>query len=170
MRKTISVLTLVSALLHGPTLSAQELTFGLGYADFHADTAESGPYFSAEYLGVRDWQFLGFDTGFGLAGHIHETGDAFLGGGLQAQRPFGQGWFIEASIMPGLFFESSSRNDLGSTFEIRSLLGIGRDLRGGRRLSLALTHISNASLGDENPGLNTISLRLHTPLGRNPPG
>ena len=91
MRKTISVLSLVSALLHGPMLSAQELTFGLGYADFHADTAESGPYFSAEYLGVRDWQFLGFDTGFGLAGHIHETGDAFLGGGLQAQRPFGRG-------------------------------------------------------------------------------
>ncbi|WP_239318978.1 acyloxyacyl hydrolase [Epibacterium sp. Ofav1-8] len=170
MRNTISVLTFVSMLLLPSTLRAQELTFGLGYADFHEDQADSGPYFSAEYLGPRDWQILGFDAGLGLAGQIHETGDAFLGGGLQAHRPIGEGWFIEASIMPGVFFESSARNDLGSTFEIRSLLGIGRDLRGGRRVSLALTHISNASVGDVNPGLNTIALRLHMPLGRTPPG
>ncbi|ABF62956.1 acyloxyacyl hydrolase [Ruegeria sp. TM1040] len=166
MRKIIIAATLISTLLQSHALRAQELTFGLGHAEFNNEIAESGAYFSAEYLGPRDWQVWGFDAGLGVAGHIHETGDVFFGGGLQAQRDIGRGWFIEASLMPGLYFENEARNDLGSNFEIRSLIGIGRDLRGGKRLSLALTHMSNASLARENPGLNTITLRLHMPLGQ----
>jgi len=145
-------------------LSAQEVVTGFGYGDFHANAADSGYYISADYLGPRDWTLLGFETGWGATGQLHEAGDVFLGGGLQAQRDLGKGWFVETSIMPGVFFEGADANDLGSTFEIRSLLGIGRDLRGGRRLSLALSHISNASLADRNPGLNGLSLRLHIPL------
>ena len=107
-------------------------------------------------------------AGVGVTAQLHDAGDIFLGGGLQAQRELGQGWFVETSVMPGVFFEGTAINDLGSTFEIRSVVAVGRELRGGRRLSLAFTHISNASIGDRNPGLNAINLRFHMPLRQHP--
>ncbi|PRZ50178.1 acyloxyacyl hydrolase [Tritonibacter scottomollicae] len=164
MRRLATTFALLPSLLFTSVAQAQELVFGFGHADFLAEQADDGAYLSADYLGTRDWRLLGFDAGLGVTALVHETGDIFLGGGLQAQRDLGQRWFIEASVMPGAFFEGEKANDLGSTFEIRSLVGIGRELRGGRRLTLAFTHISNASIGDQNPGLNAISLRLHVPL------
>jgi lipid A 3-O-deacylase len=70
-------------------------------------------------------------------------------------------WFLETSVVPGIFLESVSRNNLGSKFEIRSLLGIGYLLNSGNRLSIALTHKSNAGTASRNPGVNSVLIRLH---------
>jgi lipid A 3-O-deacylase len=69
-------------------------------------------------------------------------------------------WFIEGSVLPGAFFEKVVENDLGSTFEIRSLLGIGYTFDSGNRLSLAVTHKSNASTASKNPGVNAVLIRF----------
>ncbi|TNJ39962.1 acyloxyacyl hydrolase [Phaeobacter sp. B1627] len=143
---------------------AQEIAIGLGYGDFHAEQADSGAFVSLEYLGARNWDLFGFDAGPGISGQAHQAGDSFVGLGIQGQRALKGDWFVEVSIMPGLFSEGTPGNDLGSTIEIRSLVGLGRRLRDGHRISLALSHISNASISERNPGLNAISLRLHTPL------
>lgn len=147
-------------------LAAQEFVGGFGIADFHNSTAESGAFVSGDYLGARDWSLFGFEAGLGATVQVHQEGDIFLGVGLQAQRELRSGWFIEASLMPGLFEEGTTANDLGSTLEFRSLIGVGRELRNGNRVSVALSHISNASIGDRNPGLNALSLRYHIPLQR----
>ena len=63
--------------------------------------------------------------------------------------------------MPGAFFEGESRNDLGSEFEIRSLIGVGYRLDNGDSISLAVTHKSNASTSSFNPGVNAVLLRYH---------
>lgn len=159
-------LALLPALALSAGAQAQEFVTGFGFADFHNSTAESGGFVSGDYLGTRDWTILGFETGLGATAQLHQEGDIFLGIGVQAQRELRNGWFIEASLMPGLFEEGTAANDLGSTFEIRSLIGVGRELRNGNRVSLALSHISNASIGDRNPGLNALSLRYHIPLQR----
>lgn len=170
MRKLAYVAALVPTFLMSAPLQAQEVVTGIGYSDFHNSAADSGGFLSADYLGARDWDLLGFETGAGLTVQLHEEGDVFLGVGLQGQRALRNDWFIEASIMPGLFEEGLPANDLGSTFEIRSLVGIGRVLPNGNRVSLALSHISNASVGDRNPGLNALSFRLHVPLSRGKKG
>lgn len=164
MRKLALLLALVPSLSLTTPASAQEIVAGVGYADFHNSNAESGGFISGDYLGARDWSFLGFEWGLGVTAQWHEENDIFVGAGIQGQRELANGWFLEASLMPGLFEEGIAANDLGSTFEIRSLVGVGRELRNGNRMSLAFSHISNASVGDRNPGLNSLSLRYHIPL------
>ncbi|XHE54338.1 acyloxyacyl hydrolase [Phaeobacter sp. BS34] len=75
-----------------------------------------------------------------------------------------RGWFIETSVMPGAYAESVKLNDLGSTFEIRSAIAVGKEFATGKSLSLALTHKSNASTADINPGVNSLLLRWHVPF------
>ena len=54
--------------------------------------------------------------------------------------------------------------DLGHTVEFRSQLELGYRFRNESRLSLAFSHISNASLGDQNPGVEILSVYYHFPL------
>lgn len=165
MRKIALALALAPSLALAVPAAAQEFVAGIGYVDYHAQDAETGGFVSGDYLAARDWSLVGFDWGLGVTAQLHEAGDVFFGAGVQGQRDFANGWFIEASLMPGLYDEGKEGNDLGSAFEIRSLVGVGRELRNGNRLSLAVSHISNASTGDSNPGLNAISLRFHVPFG-----
>ncbi|OIQ32587.1 MAG: lipid A 3-O-deacylase [Alphaproteobacteria bacterium MedPE-SWcel] len=166
MRRPATILAFLSffTLIQCQTARAQEVAIGLGFGDFHAAQADSGPFLSLEYLGARNWDLFGFEAGLGVSGQVHQAGDTFVGLGIQGQRALTKDWFVEVSVMPGLFSEGPAGNDLGSTIEFRSLVGLGRMLRNGRRVSLALSHISNASIADRNPGLNAISLRWHMPL------
>ncbi|MEM1007273.1 MAG: acyloxyacyl hydrolase, partial [Pseudomonadota bacterium] len=41
------------------------------------------------------------------------------------------------------------------------LLGVGYSLDNGNKISLAVTHKSNASTDDPNPGVNAFFLRYH---------
>ena len=50
--------------------------------------------------------------------------------------------------------------DLGNTLEFRTAMDIGRELSNGSRISLGISHISNAGIDDINPGMDAISLRL----------
>ena len=70
---------------------------------------------------------------------------------------------LKNSVMPGAYFESSPGNDLGSTFEIRTVLAVGKRFANGKAVSLAFSHKSNASTADENPGVNSLTLRWHIP-------
>ncbi|CUH50164.1 Lipid A 3-O-deacylase (PagL) [Ruegeria atlantica] len=63
--------------------------------------------------------------------------------------------------MPGYFSKSEELNDLGGSFQIRSLLGVGYTLNSGNKVSVAITHKSNASTQQENPGVNSVLLRYH---------
>ena len=63
--------------------------------------------------------------------------------------------------MPGLFEEGTDGNDLGLAFEVRSLAGLGYRFDSGSAISLAVSHKSNAGLGDSNPGANALLLRYH---------
>ena len=155
---------LVASLFFSEASHAQDIVLGIGYNDFNSDISEDGGYITADYHAHRNWTLFGFEYGLGATGQIHETGEIFVGGGLQFRRDLGDVWFVEASVMPGYYFNNSRRNDLGSDFEIRSLMGIGKSLGNGSYVSLALSHISNASIGSENPGMNAISLRFHFPL------
>ena len=67
-------------------------------------------------------------------------------------------------MLPGAYIEGTALNDLGSTFEIRSQLAVGKRFKSGKALSLALSHKSNASTADINPGVNALTLRWHIPL------
>ena len=73
--------------------------------------------------------------------------------GVQAQYKLGVLNFTP-SFTPGLYFEGDGK-DLGHLIEFKSELQISLDLDRSSELGFSYNHISNASLGDKNPGANS---------------
>ncbi len=143
------------------TAQAQSLVFGAGYADFSDSQSEDQAIFSLEYQHRPFHEATRFSATWGGALTVDQSGDTHIGVGLIGIYTFADRWFVEGSVMPGYFSEADELNDLGGSFQIRSLLGVGYTLNSGNKLSLAITHKSNASTQDENPGLNAVFLRFH---------
>ncbi|WP_333682636.1 acyloxyacyl hydrolase [Pontibaca methylaminivorans] len=170
--KPIRDLPLVAALLAAllvpfaaPSAArAQELVLGLGYTSYSDEHTRDAPLLTLDY-NFRPFHSKGrFEIGWGAALEINTRGDAFGGAGLVLTQGLGDQWFVNASVMPGLYRHAGSYNDLGSTFEIRSLVGIGYRLYDGSSIALALSHKSNASTASRNPGVNALTLRWHRPF------
>ncbi|WP_299281135.1 acyloxyacyl hydrolase [uncultured Tateyamaria sp.] len=140
--------------------SAQELTFALGATDF-GEGGEDSAVFDFEYRHTPFVQKRIRSHAFGANASVSGEGDVFIGAGLWTRWQWDSGWFIDSSLMPGLFEEGTDGNDLGSSFEFRSLLGLGYQFDNGRAVSAAISHKSNASLADDNPGMNSYSIRYH---------
>ena len=73
--------------------------------------------------------------------------------GVQAQYKLGN-VNLTPSFTPGLYHEGSGK-DLGHILEFKSELQISLDIFKNAELGLSYNHISNASLGDKNPGANS---------------
>ena len=55
-------------------------------------------------------------------------------------------------------YDDGNGKELGNTIEFRTTLEISYQLKSKNRIGLSLGHISNANLGDNNPGVEIISL------------
>ena len=73
--------------------------------------------------------------------------------GVQAQYKLG-GLNFTPSFTPGLYHEGDGK-DLGHIIEFKSELQISLDLTKSSQFGFSYNHISNASLGDKNPGANS---------------
>jgi len=73
--------------------------------------------------------------------------------GIQAQYKLGN-LNITPSFTPGLYHEGDGK-DLGHILEFKSEVQISLDLFKNSELGFSYNHISNASLGDKNPGANS---------------
>ncbi|SDE38721.1 acyloxyacyl hydrolase [Ruegeria marina] len=142
-------------------LHAQSLILGAGYADFQYERSEDQTVLFLEYQHRPLWERGRFSARLAGAVTLHGNGDFHLGAGVAAEYAFDRNWFIEASVLPGFYFEGEDGNTLGSHFEVRSLLGVGYRFMNGNALSLAATHKSNASVSEFNPGVNSVLLRFH---------
>ena len=139
---------------------AGEWVIGIGAPDFSDSSADDSVAIIGEIHGDPFHSFGQIDLSWAGAAVIHDEGDFFVGAGISALWQSNSPWFVEASIMPGYFDASSASTDLGGEFEIRSLIGVGRQINDNTRVSLAIDHKSNADTGRSNPGVDTISLRL----------
>jgi len=73
--------------------------------------------------------------------------------GIQAQYKIGSLNFTP-SFTPGLYHEGDGK-DLGHVIEFKSELQFSLDLKNNSLIGFSYNHISNASLGDKNPGANS---------------
>ena len=78
---------------------------------------------------------------------------AYIYTGVQAQYKIGAINFTP-SFTPGLYHEGDGK-DLGHLVEFKSELQFSLDLSHNSELGFSYNHISNASLGDKNPGANS---------------
>lgn len=150
-----AVATLLSLTAFAGTAQAADFILGAGRQEY-AETDST--YIEAELHSRPLWHLGQVGFGLGLAGSYSDDDSSWLGAGVTMLYPFGQGWFIEGSFMPGLYDDGGFGTDLGSDLEFRSLLGIGHTLGAGS-ISLAINHMSNANTAEDNPGVNSVGLR-----------
>ena len=130
-----------------------ELNFYTGMFDF-SDDGQRAALFGFEHQNenlIRD-SFLGKIspvTGFMLT----ENSATYAYTGIQAQYNLGK-INITPSFTPGIY-EQGNGKDLGHLIEFKSEVQISLNLFDNSQLGMSYNHISNASLGDKNPGANS---------------
>jgi hypothetical protein len=96
---------------------------------------------------------------------LEVTGDASVWGGVGLYSDFfiTDHTYITPSFGAGLYTKGSSDHDLDYPLEFRSQIELGYQFENYHRVSVGFGHISNASLGDKNPGTEILNLYYHFP-------
>jgi lipid A 3-O-deacylase len=136
------------------------LVFGAGYFDFNKqdDTAVE---FRLEYH--SDYKFLGFKPFGGVTGTTDES--YFFYAGIMMDLYWGRRWVTSLSVAPG-YYEKGNGRDLGHHFEIRSQFELAYRFDNRSRLGVSVSHMSNASISDSNPGQETVSVNYSFPINK----
>ena len=137
------------------------LSFGVGWWDLVAGDDDQAD-FRLEYRHgqrflhiVKPWAGLEVTT----------AGAVWGGAGLLVDIYFGRRIVLTGSTGVGGFYEGDGK-DLGSAVEFRSTIELGYRFDDRSRLSLAFGHLSNAGIGDSNPGTEVLTLYYHLPIDR----
>ncbi len=134
------------------------LTLGLGYFDMNKQDNDAVD-FRLEYRhGQKFWIFkpwIGVEATsdgavYGAAGVLI---DVFLGNRVVLTPSFGAG-----------YYEEGDGKDLGHEIEFRSQIEVSYRFDDRSRLGLAFSHISNASIGADNPGVEILNVYYSVPL------
>ena len=83
---------------------------------------------------------------------------AYIYTGVQAQYNLGK-INLTPSFTPGIY-EQGDGKDLGHVLEFKSEEQVSVDLGQTSNLGMSYNHVSNASLGDKNPGANSYSFNF----------
>jgi len=149
----IFAFTNVNAEEYKSNYSDKEFNVYSGMFDFSDDGKRS------TLIGIQHQnENLNRDTFFGNISPITGaliTGDnaSYVYTGIQAQYKIGN-LNVTPSFTPGLYHEGDGK-DLGHLIEFKSEVQISLDIFKNSELGFSYNHISNASLGDKNPGANS---------------
>ena len=134
-------------------INEHSLNFYSGMFDYSDDGQKAILFgFQHENENLTRDSFLGTlspVTGF----MITENNAAYGYTGVQAFYNLGQLNFTP-SFTPGLYSKGDGK-DLGHTIEFKTELQFSLELSSNSELGFSYNHISNASLGDKNPGANS---------------
>ncbi len=133
------------------------LTFGVGYFDMFKD--QNAFIGNLEYRSNKSLWYLKPHVGV----FATSDGGAYIYTGVRLDIFIGNRFVISPNFSPGLYHEGGGK-DLGFEVEFRSGLELGYRFDDRGRLTVAMHHLSNASLADKNPGTETITLYYSLPL------
>ena len=135
-----------------------ELNFFTGMFDFSDDKQASG------LVGLQHQNddlyrksFLGKISPI-TGGFLTEKNAFYLYTGAQAEYDIGF-LTITPSFAPG-YYNYGDGKDLGSVLEFKSEIQMSLNLSDSTEFGMSYNHISNASLGDKNPGANSYMINF----------
>ena len=83
--------------------------------------------------------------------------------GLRKNYSISSKWIFTPSFAVG-YYDRDSSKDLGHNIEFRSQIEFSRDIGNQNRIGFNLNHISNASIGDTNPGVESATISIIRPF------
>lgn len=164
LRALFALLLAVGLLTVDQTARAGEpdfVTVGAGYYDLFDDQAAAEV--RLEYRFSEENKLLWFTPFVGFTA----TSDAgtYGYGGIALDIFFGPRWVATPTFAAGLYGNGDGK-DLGHAIEFRSGLEVAYRFDDYARLGLSFTHISNAGIGDRNPGVESLILFYSVPFDR----
>jgi len=152
------VVTFVNAEEQSQEAQETELNFFTGMFDFSDDKQASG------IIGLQHQNddlyrksFLGNLSPI-TGGFITEKNAMYFYTGAQAEYDLGL-FTITPSFAPG-YYNSGNGKDLGSALEFKTEVQMSMNLSDSTEFGMSYNHISNASLGDKNPGANSYMINF----------
>ena len=133
---------------------SHQFNFFSGVFDINTSSKKSSELFGIQHSNedlFRD-TFLGKlspITGFMMT----EDSASYLYTGVQAEYEIGK-LNLTPSFAPG-YYTTGDGKDLGSPLEFKTEVQLSLDFLSGSKLGYSYNHVSNAGLGDKNPGANS---------------
>ncbi len=100
-----------------------------------------------------------FGVGPVVGGAATGKGGGYVRAGFHRDFRFERHWSADLSVAACSYWAGDGKK-LGLPLEFRSAIDVAYRLRPDLRLGLALAHLSNASLTDHNPGVETLALTV----------
>ena len=154
----MSFLFLSYANAEDKSIEETELNFYTGMFDFSDDKQAAG------IIGLQHQNenlfrksFLGNLSPI-TGGFLTENSAMYIYTGAQAQYDVGM-LTITPSFAPG-YYNSGDGKDLGSALEFKSEIQMSLNLSEATKFGMSYNHISNASLGNKNPGANSYMINF----------
>ena len=152
--------------------------FGIGFYDVKFDGSEEQPATDFRYerrfdkilldIGPKEDNFFYLKPFFG----IEATSDSaiYFLGGIYLEDNLGKlfigkenKWNFTPSFGLG-YYDDGNGKKLGNKLEFRTTLELSYQLNNDDRIGFSLGHISNANIGNKNPGVEIISLSYQKPF------
>ncbi len=168
LHSLLCAVLMLAAVVAAPTLARAEgddpepdaLAFGAGWFDI-IKMRDNAAILNLEYR--SDKKLWVFKPMFGM--WASSEGGFYGYAGIRMDVYFGNRFVFTPSFAPG-FYHDGNGKDLGLEVEFRSSVEVAYRFDDYSRLSLGLAHLSNASLGDKNPGVETLTLTYSVPFSK----
>ena len=161
---SIIILTLFSFIVsaeESKNISEHQYNFYTGNFDFSDDKQKAilvGFQHQNENL-ERD-TFLGNASPI-TGGFVTENSAAYVYTGVEWNYAMSDKFKFTPSFTPGIYYEGDGK-DLGHALEFKTEVQLSYAVSEKTNLGVSYNHLSNASLGDKNPGANSYMFNLLT--------
>jgi lipid A 3-O-deacylase len=152
------------ALIVSAPQPAQAVDYLSGYAGWFDISQQDD---EAAQVGM-EYRFSPWEYGIRpmIGANITTDGSIYGYGGLDWDIPVVDNqWYIIPNFAAGGYAQGDGK-DLGSGIEFRSGIELDYQFPTMQRVGIAFNHISNASIGDKNPGAETVLINYSVPMGR----
>ena len=153
IRLFLLIIVLCPNLTYAETSSGNKWSFYTGMFDFSDDGKKSN-LFGIQHINDDLYRETSFGTLQPVTGGFITADDAtYIYTGFQIPKKSGFVTFTP-SFTPGLYSKGDGK-DLGHVIEFKTEIQFTFEISSNSEIGVSYNHISNASLGDKNPGANS---------------
>ena len=168
---------LIFILFSFPALTKGTNVFGFGFYDIKFDNSSKNEALDFRYeyrsnnslidIGPEEDNFFFLKPFFG----VEYTNDSasYILTGIYFEDNLGElfegdksKFYFTPSFGAGIYDDGSGKK-LGNDLQFRTSLEASYELKNKNRIGISFSHISNANLGDKNPGVEILSFSYHMP-------
>jgi lipid A 3-O-deacylase len=158
--KVTAAALILSSALAGNAYATDYLSGSVGWFDI-IDQDNESTHLGLEYR-FNPWQY-GFRPTVGA--NLTTDGALYGYGGFHWDVPLVDNeLYLVPNFVAGLYSEGDGK-DLGGAIQFRSGIELQYQMPNTHRVGVAFNHISNASIYDKNPGVETLLINYSVPMG-----